>query len=157
MPTYQYQCTECGEGLEAVQKFTDDALIELPADVQVPTSVRDDTRSDASIRVTSTADVSVVATVPDLAALSKEIGGKHVKISVDAVPSEAVTWGHRFHAPARIEPKDFADYAAKLRATRVEIDREARSRLKHLQEGTSAFDIEYNKTVEQIRRARGLI
>ncbi|MEU0220742.1 FmdB family zinc ribbon protein, partial [Streptomyces sp. NPDC006265] len=26
MPTYQYQCTECGEGLEAVQKFTDDAL-----------------------------------------------------------------------------------------------------------------------------------
>ncbi|HZI09557.1 MULTISPECIES: DUF507 family protein [Pyxidicoccus] len=38
-----------------------------------------------------------------------------------------------------------------------EIDKEARSRLKHLQEGTSAFDIEYNKTVEQIRRARGLI
>ena len=38
-----------------------------------------------------------------------------------------------------------------------EIDREARARLKHLQEGTSAFDIEYNKTVEQIRRARGLI
>ncbi|MBM7114959.1 DUF507 family protein [[Archangium] primigenium] len=38
-----------------------------------------------------------------------------------------------------------------------EIDREARSRLRHLQEGTSAFDIEYNKTVEQIRRARGLI
>lgn len=38
-----------------------------------------------------------------------------------------------------------------------EIDKEARSRLKHLQEGTSAFDIEYNKTLEQIRRARGLI
>ncbi len=38
-----------------------------------------------------------------------------------------------------------------------EIDREARSRLKHLQEGTSAFDIEYNKTIEQIRRARGLV
>ena len=34
-----------------------------------------------------------------------------------------------------------------------EIDREARARLKHLQEGTSAFDIEYNKTVDQIRRA----
>ncbi|MBD0840745.1 FmdB family zinc ribbon protein [Streptomyces sp. TRM68416] len=30
MPTYQYQCTECGEGLEAVQKFTDDALTECP-------------------------------------------------------------------------------------------------------------------------------
>jgi hypothetical protein len=38
-----------------------------------------------------------------------------------------------------------------------EIDREARARLKNLQEGTSAFDIEYNKIVEQIRRARGLI
>jgi len=31
VPTYQYQCTECGEGLEAVQKFTDDALTECPA------------------------------------------------------------------------------------------------------------------------------
>ncbi len=30
MPTYQYQCTECGEGLEAVQKFTDDALTVVP-------------------------------------------------------------------------------------------------------------------------------
>ncbi|MER6307179.1 FmdB family zinc ribbon protein [Streptomyces sp. NPDC001657] len=31
MPTYQYQCTACGEGLEAVQKFTDDALTECPS------------------------------------------------------------------------------------------------------------------------------
>ncbi len=38
-----------------------------------------------------------------------------------------------------------------------EIDREARGRLKHLQEGTGAFEIEYQKTMEQIRRARGLI
>ena len=38
-----------------------------------------------------------------------------------------------------------------------EIDKEARGRLKHLQEGTSAYEVEYNKTVEQIRRARGLI
>lgn len=30
MPTYQYQCTKCGEGLEAVQKFTDDALTVCP-------------------------------------------------------------------------------------------------------------------------------
>ncbi|MFG3124260.1 FmdB family zinc ribbon protein [Streptomyces sp. NPDC048208] len=30
MPTYQYQCKDCGEGLEAVQKFTDDALTECP-------------------------------------------------------------------------------------------------------------------------------
>jgi hypothetical protein len=38
-----------------------------------------------------------------------------------------------------------------------EVDREARGRLKHLQEGTSAYEIEYQKTLEQIRRARGLI
>ncbi|MFJ3975225.1 FmdB family zinc ribbon protein [Streptomyces sp. NPDC090021] len=31
MPTYQYQCTECGQGLEAVQKFTDDALTVCPS------------------------------------------------------------------------------------------------------------------------------
>ncbi|MFJ9179616.1 FmdB family zinc ribbon protein [Streptomyces sp. NPDC102360] len=31
MPTYQYQCTECGEGLEAVQKFTDESLTVCPA------------------------------------------------------------------------------------------------------------------------------
>lgn len=31
MPTYQYQCTDCGEGLEAVQKFTDDSLTVCPA------------------------------------------------------------------------------------------------------------------------------
>ncbi|WP_083460284.1 FmdB family zinc ribbon protein [Jiangella muralis] len=31
MPTYQYVCTDCGEPLEAVQKFSDDALTECPA------------------------------------------------------------------------------------------------------------------------------
>jgi putative FmdB family regulatory protein len=30
MPTYQYRCTECGDDLEAVQKFTDSALTECP-------------------------------------------------------------------------------------------------------------------------------
>jgi hypothetical protein len=38
-----------------------------------------------------------------------------------------------------------------------EIDREARGRLKHLQEGTAAWDIEYQKAIEQIRRNKGLI
>lgn len=31
MPTYQYACTECGEPLEVVQKFSDDALTDCPA------------------------------------------------------------------------------------------------------------------------------
>ncbi|WP_209693155.1 FmdB family zinc ribbon protein [Kribbella aluminosa] len=30
MPTYQYQCTDCGESLEARQSFTDDALTVCP-------------------------------------------------------------------------------------------------------------------------------
>lgn len=31
MPTYQYACTECGEQLEVVQKFTDDPLTQCPS------------------------------------------------------------------------------------------------------------------------------
>jgi putative FmdB family regulatory protein len=31
VPTYQYACTACGEQLEVVQKFTDDALTVCPA------------------------------------------------------------------------------------------------------------------------------
>ena len=31
MPTYEYACAECGERLEAVQKFTDDPLTVCPA------------------------------------------------------------------------------------------------------------------------------
>ena len=30
MPTYQYRCRECGEDLEVVQSFTDDALTKCP-------------------------------------------------------------------------------------------------------------------------------
>ena len=31
VPTYQYACTECGEPLEVVQKFSDASLTECPA------------------------------------------------------------------------------------------------------------------------------
>ena len=31
MPTYQYVCNDCGESLEAVQKFSDDALTVCPS------------------------------------------------------------------------------------------------------------------------------
>ena len=30
MPTYQYSCTDCGEQLEVVQKFTDESLTTCP-------------------------------------------------------------------------------------------------------------------------------
>ena len=53
-------------------------------------------------------------------------GGAHVRINIEGVGSEPTTWGHRFHAPAAIKPKDGADHAAKLRAAKVLIDREER-------------------------------
>jgi putative FmdB family regulatory protein len=31
MPTYEYRCRDCGEDLEVVQSFTDDALTKCPA------------------------------------------------------------------------------------------------------------------------------
>jgi len=31
MPTYEYRCKSCGEHLEVVQSFTDDALTDCPA------------------------------------------------------------------------------------------------------------------------------
>ena len=37
-----------------------------------------------------------------------------------------------------------------------EIDREARSRLKNLREGSAEWDIEYEKVVSQLKRAKGL-
>ena len=57
------------------------------------------------------------------------LDGAPVRIEVDCVASKPETHGHRFHAPAAIKPKDFADYAAKLRAAKVLIDREERKAL----------------------------
>jgi len=53
--------------------------------------------------------------------------GAPVKIEIDpAVGAKPETWGHRFHAPEPIKPKDAADHAARLRAAKVLIDREER-------------------------------
>ncbi len=38
-----------------------------------------------------------------------------------------------------------------------DLDREVRGRLKHLQEGTPAWDVEYQKAIDQLRRNKGLI
>jgi uncharacterized protein len=37
-----------------------------------------------------------------------------------------------------------------------ELDREVRSKIKNLQEGTATFEVEYGKVMDQIRRKRGL-
>jgi len=52
--------------------------------------------------------------------------GKPVKIAVEGVGSEAVTWGHRFHAPEALPVTSAADHASKLRGAKVLIEREER-------------------------------
>ncbi len=38
-----------------------------------------------------------------------------------------------------------------------EVDKEVRAKLKHLQEGTSDWEIQYKRVLEQVRRRKGLI
>ncbi|MBI3437318.1 MAG: glycine--tRNA ligase subunit beta [Proteobacteria bacterium] len=45
--------------------------------------------------------------------------GREVKIDVVGVGSEAATWGHRFHAPAKIAVKSFEQWDRDLRAAKV--------------------------------------
>jgi glycyl-tRNA synthetase beta chain len=52
--------------------------------------------------------------------------GKPVKIAVEGVGSQAVTWGHRFHAPEALPVTSAADHASKLRGAKVLIEREER-------------------------------
>lgn len=52
--------------------------------------------------------------------------GAPVKIEIGGVGAKPETFGHRFHGPGAILPRDFADYAAKLRDAKVLIDREER-------------------------------
>ncbi|MBI1252391.1 MAG: glycine--tRNA ligase subunit beta [Alphaproteobacteria bacterium] len=52
--------------------------------------------------------------------------GVEVVIDVDGVPSRAQSRGHRFHAPDWFAIQNFADYAKKLEAAHVMLDREAR-------------------------------
>jgi glycyl-tRNA synthetase beta chain len=52
--------------------------------------------------------------------------GKAVAIAVEVVGSQAVTWGHRFHAPEALPITSAADHASKLRGAKVLIEREER-------------------------------
>jgi hypothetical protein len=38
----------------------------------------------------------------------------------------------------------------------TELDREVRSKIRNLQEGTTTFDVEYAKVMKQIKQRRGL-
>jgi glycyl-tRNA synthetase beta chain len=85
--------------------------------------------------------------------------GNPIAISVDGVPSEAKTWGHRFHAPAAIEPKDAADHAAKLRAANVEIDRETRKALilENAKKACAAKGLELVDDIGLLEEVAGLV
>ena len=52
--------------------------------------------------------------------------------------------------------KKITDAMRKYLGIDEEIDREARSRLKNLREGTGEWDIEYERIVGQLKRAKGL-
>ena len=52
--------------------------------------------------------------------------------------------------------KKITDTMRKYLGIDEEIDREARSRLKNLREGTGEWDIEYERIVGQLKRAKGL-
>jgi glycyl-tRNA synthetase beta chain len=55
--------------------------------------------------------------------------GKPVKIAVEGVGAEAVTWGHRFHAPEAMPVTSAADHASKLRGAKVLIERDERKQI----------------------------
>ncbi|MEQ8274616.1 MAG: DUF507 family protein [Deltaproteobacteria bacterium] len=52
--------------------------------------------------------------------------------------------------------KKITDTMRKYLGIDEEIDREARSRLKNLREGSAEWDIEYEKVVRQLKQARGI-
>ncbi|GAN00207.1 glycyl-tRNA synthetase beta chain [alpha proteobacterium U9-1i] len=55
--------------------------------------------------------------------------GKAVKIAIEGVGSEGVTWGHRFHAPEAMPVSSASDHASKLRGAKVLIERDERKQI----------------------------
>ena len=60
------------------------------------------------------------------------------------------------YAEDRIMRKRIADIIRRHLKVHDELDGEVRKRLKHLQEGTRDWEIAYRKTLEEVRRAKGL-
>ncbi len=86
-------------------------------------------------------------------------GGAHVRINVEGVGNQPTTWGHRFHAPEAIRPKDAADYALKLRAAKVLIDREERKAiiLEQARKLCTARKLELVEDVGLLEEVAGLV
>jgi uncharacterized protein len=60
------------------------------------------------------------------------------------------------YAEDHIMRKKIADIIRRYRKLNEELDAEVRGRLKHLQEGTQDWEIAYQKTMEEMRRTKGL-
>ncbi len=76
-----------------------------------------------------------------------------MKIEVEGVGSEAVTWGHRFHAPEAMPVTSAADHASKLRGAKVLIEREERKTI-ILEQAKKLCAAKGLELVEDIRPAR---
>ena len=102
MPTYQYACTECGEQLEAVQKFSDEPLTECPAcggrlrKVFSPVGVvfkgsgfyKTDSRSSAKTS-TSTGKSDSASTAADKPAAAEKSSGSDASSTSSTSPSSS--------------------------------------------------------------------
>jgi glycyl-tRNA synthetase beta chain len=83
---------------------------------------------------------------------------KEVKIEVAGAPSEAATWGHRFHAPAKIPVTTFARWEAALRGAKVTPFREERKAyiFRAAQEACSARGFELVEDALLLEEVAGL-
>jgi glycyl-tRNA synthetase beta chain len=85
--------------------------------------------------------------------------GKAVKIAVEGVGSEAVTWGHRFHAPEAMPVTNAADHASKLRGAKVLIERDERKTiiLEQAKKLCAAKGLELVEDVGLLEEVAGLV
>lgn len=85
--------------------------------------------------------------------------GKAVKIAVEGVGSEAVTWGHRFHAPEAMPVTNAADHASKLRGAKVLIERDERKTiiLEQAEKLCTAKGLELVEDIGLLEEVAGLV
>ncbi|MGH8973055.1 MAG: FmdB family zinc ribbon protein [Acidimicrobiia bacterium] len=95
MPTYEYRCTSCGQHIEAVQSFTDDALTECGVcggelrKVFAPVGIvfkgsgfyKTDNRGSGSSRKSESAKEPATSSSPSSSTSSKETSSKDSKIA----------------------------------------------------------------------------
>jgi putative FmdB family regulatory protein len=119
VPTYEYACAECGERLEAVQKFSDDPLTECPAcqgrlrKVFSPVGIvfkgsgfyRTDSRSSSSVngsKVNGSSSDSAAAGEKSSGADAKPSGSDSGSSGTDAKPAKKAGAGKSSAAGTKV-------------------------------------------------------